>query len=147
MYICSPRLPGARPAPRLPKSTPTYDTKFGGIYFISRVKENMVLQTLASKRFDADNEVNVGVISDELVGPSSAGVTMRRTAYRDPATQEYYEFVTSEMTLAPGLIAQLYRMRWDIEKVYDEVKNRLHETKPASRARTWNGISFCGSCR
>ena len=71
----------------------------------------MVLQTFASNRFDADNELNIRIISDELVGPSSVGVTMRRITYRDPATQEYYEFITSEMTLAPGLIAQLYRMR------------------------------------
>ena len=61
---------------------------------------------------------------------------MRRIAYRDPATQEYDEFITSEMTLAPGLIAQFYRMRWDIEKVYDEVKNRLHEQKAWASSAT-----------
>ena len=40
------------------------------------------------------------------------------------------------MTLAPGLIAQLYRMRWDIENVYDEVKNRLHEQKTRASSAT-----------
>ena len=33
------------------------------------------------------------------------------------------------MKIPPGLIARLYRMRWDIEKTYDEVKNKLQEKK------------------
>ena len=33
------------------------------------------------------------------------------------------------MTLPPGLIAHLYRMRWEIEKSFDEFKNKLQETK------------------
>lgn len=54
-----------------------------------------MLQTLASNRFEADNEVNIGVLSDELVGPSAVGVTMRRIAYRDPATREYGNTMSS----------------------------------------------------
>jgi len=33
------------------------------------------------------------------------------------------------MTLAPGLIAYLYLRRWDIEKTYDQFKNKYHEQK------------------
>jgi len=33
------------------------------------------------------------------------------------------------MTIPPGLIARIYKMRWDIEKVYDEMKNKLDEQK------------------
>lgn len=33
------------------------------------------------------------------------------------------------MTLPPGLIAQLYRVRWDIEKVFDPFKNKFLERK------------------
>ena len=36
---------------------------------------------------------------------------------------------TNEMTLPPGLIAHLYKMRWNIEKSFDEFKNKLHEAK------------------
>ena len=34
-----------------------------------------------------------------------------------------------EMTIAPGLLARIYQMRWNIEKVYDAVKNKFHEQK------------------
>ena len=33
--------------------------------------------------------------------------------------------------MAPGLVAYLYKCRWDIEKVFDELKNKLLETKAA----------------
>ena len=33
------------------------------------------------------------------------------------------------MTLPPGLIAFIYKKRWDIEKVFDQFKNKLMEKK------------------
>lgn len=33
------------------------------------------------------------------------------------------------MKLSPGLIVLLYRRRWDLEKVYDQFKNKFHEKK------------------
>ena len=33
------------------------------------------------------------------------------------------------MTLPPGLIAFIYKKRWDIEKVFDQFKNKLMENK------------------
>ena len=33
------------------------------------------------------------------------------------------------MTLPPGVIALLYKQRWDIEKVFDEFKNKMLERK------------------
>ena len=37
--------------------------------------------------------------------------------------------MTNEMNLPPGLIAFLYKLRWDIEKIFDEKKNKLEEKK------------------
>ena len=54
---------------------------------------------------------------------------LRRVTYRDPADGKLYVFMTSEMSLPPGLIAFLYKLRWDIEKVFDEKKTKLHEKK------------------
>ena len=54
---------------------------------------------------------------------------IRRVTYSDPATGTVYIYMTSEMTLPPGLIAFLYKLRWDVEKVFDEKKNKLHEKK------------------
>ena len=33
------------------------------------------------------------------------------------------------MALPPGVLAGLYRRRWEVEKVFDELKNKLGEKK------------------
>lgn len=99
-----------------------------GVYFISRQKDNMKLETVGLNRWDASDPVNHGVLSDELVS-TSQGVAVRRIGYRCAVRGQNFEFITSEYTLRPGAIAHLYRMRWEIEKVFDQFKNKLGETK------------------
>jgi IS4 transposase len=37
--------------------------------------------------------------------------------------------ITHEMDLPPGVIVELYRRRWEAEKVFDQIKNKLGEKK------------------
>lgn len=99
-----------------------------GIYFVSREKDNMNLEVLEQKPFDPDDGRNTGVLSDELVRTSKE-VMLRRIVYYDVAEDREYIYLTNQMELPPGIIAHLYKMRWDIEKVFDELKNKLGETK------------------
>jgi hypothetical protein len=102
--------------------------KAKGLYVISCEKSNSAADTVGINRWDAQDKRNIGIEADELVGVF-CGALLRRITYRDPADDKLYVFMTSEMTLPPGLIAFLYKMRWDIEKVFDEKKNKLHEKK------------------
>lgn len=106
-----------------------------GIYLISRVKENMRLEVIGEKSFDPKDPVNQGVQFDQLVS-TSQGVMMRRVTYQDPVSGEVFEFVTSEFTLPPGWIAHLYRLRWNIEKVFDQLKNKFGEKKAWASSAT-----------
>jgi hypothetical protein len=45
--------------------------------------------------------------------------------YVDPLTATAYEFLTNELEAPPGVLAELYRRRWTVEKVFDQVKNKL----------------------
>lgn len=99
-----------------------------GIYFISRDKENMALILSGNRPYDQDDPINVGVLCDELVG-TSKGCSIRRVTFTDYTDHKTYVYITSEMTLPPGLIALLYKMRWNIEKVFDETKTKLAEKK------------------
>ena len=49
--------------------------------------------------------------------------------YQDAQNGKVYEFLTNEPDLPPGVIAELYRRRWEAEKVFDEVKNKLGQQK------------------
>lgn len=95
-----------------------------GIYVISREKENSTAETVGVKMWDRLDPRNAGVLNDELIGVFGQ-VLMRRVTYQDPATGHVYRFLTSEMTLPPGLIAFLYKVRWDVEKAFDQKKTKL----------------------
>ncbi len=109
--------------------TQWYNWKCGsGIYIITREKSNSALIETASNLIDKADPRNNGVISDvKLI--SSLGYALRRIVYCDPETGNVYRFLTNEMTLPPGLIAFLYRLRWDVEKLFDQFKNAMDEKK------------------
>jgi IS4 transposase len=87
--------------------------------------------------FDANDPINAGVVSDELVGTGNSEV-LRKVTYADVHSGEVLEYITNVMDLkiAPGLIALLYKMRWDVEKSFDEMKNKLRERKAWASSAT-----------
>jgi hypothetical protein len=98
------------------------------VYFISRVKEGMVYDWLDDRPVDPHDPRQRGVTADRHI-MTRDGQQMRIIAYTDPATGQAYEFLTNEMHLPAGVIAELYRRRWDVEKVFDQIKNKLGEKK------------------
>lgn len=99
-----------------------------GIYFISRYIDTLSLTKQGDYPFDAGDPVNAGIESDQFAS-SGNGSPIRLITYVCPSTGVRHQFLTSETTLPPGLIAYLYKMRWDIEKVFDEVKIKCRENK------------------
>jgi hypothetical protein len=117
----------------------------GGVYFISLTKENMKLEVIGQNPIDANDPNNAGITADELVA-TSQHVSVRRVRYTHPATGQPLEFITSEMTLPPGVIAFLYLRRWDLEKVFDELKNKLgsdHAWASSSTAKHMQAQLLC----
>ena len=98
------------------------------VYFISRVKEGMVYDWLADRPVDPHDPRQRGVTADRHLMTRESH-PMRIIAYTDPASGQAYEFLTNEMDLPAGVIAELYRRRWDVEKVFDQIKNKLGEKK------------------
>ena len=64
----------------------------------------------------------------ELVA-GAAGVLLRRIEYVEPLTGKVLVFLSSELTIRPGLIGFIYKLRWDIEKSFDQIKNKVGEKK------------------
>ena len=119
--------------------------RIGGLYVISREKENMKLEVVGLNLWDRTDPRNQGVLSDELVS-TSQGVAMRRVRYHCPLRDEAFSYLTSEYTILPGAIAHLYRMRWEIEKTFDELKSKLGEIKAwatTANAKTMQAHFLC----
>lgn len=106
-----------------------------GIYFLSLRKENMVTELAAVNGFDRASGVNRGVVSDYQLR-TAGGFIVREVTYRCEATGQTFAFITNLTNLQPGVVAHLYKMRWDIEKVFDVFKNRLDETKAWAKGDT-----------
>jgi hypothetical protein len=105
------------------------EAKRSGVYFISREKANMDIGVIGlTPGFDRGEPRNAGVTADELVGPGGGGQMLRRVSYTD-ANGAAYRYLTTEMKLPAWAIVLLFKLRWDIEKVFDEVKNKLLERK------------------
>ena len=98
------------------------------IYFLSLEKENMKLRTLGLTGFDLKTSIDAGVLADELVGQDN-GAMIRRIKYQCPDSGKVFAFITNVMDVEPGLIAHLYKLRWNIEKTFDELKTKLTEKK------------------
>ena len=100
----------------------------GGFTVITRTKANLVVQESRPLDWNRKDRRNQGVLSDERVQFGEPG-EFRRIRYQDPETDEIHEFLTTEFHLPPGIIAQLYRLRWDIEKFFDACENLLAEKR------------------
>ena len=106
-----------------------------GVYIITLEKSNSALEFISEMQWDASDSRNNGVIFDEVV-ISSSKCKIRRITYCAPVTDKIYAFLTSEMTLAPGIIAFLYKLRWDIEKFFDQSKNKFGEKKGWAKSKS-----------
>jgi hypothetical protein len=100
----------------------------GGFTVITRMKENLVVREARPLSWNKTDRRNQGVLSDERVRFGERG-EFRRIRYQDPESGEIYDFLTTEFHLPPGVIAQLYRLRWDIEKFFDGCENLLAEKR------------------
>lgn len=98
------------------------------LYFLSRPKENMIFEWVADRPVDRADPRNGGVLSD-LTVRSREGHPLRLVIYHDALTGETYEFLTNEPDLPPGVLVELYRRRWEAEKVFDQLKNKLGQKK------------------
>ena len=85
------------------------------VYFISRVKENMVFDWIESVSVEGKDPRNHGVTEDRRVRTRD-GHLLRIVYYTDPQSAEEYEFLTNEPDLPPGVVVELYRRRWEAEK-------------------------------
>lgn len=88
----------------------------------------MVFELAQDSPWDKSDARNRGVLGDWKVR-SGEGHALRLVMYQEGLGGEVYEFLTNEPDLPPGIIAELYRRRWEAEKVFDEVKNKLGEKK------------------
>jgi hypothetical protein len=99
-----------------------------GVYVVSRAKSSMKILSTDPNEYSKESMVNAGVLADDSV-ITGCGISMRLVTYQCPTKGTIFKFVTTITSVEPGLIAYMYKCRWDIEKVFDETKRKLLEAK------------------
>jgi len=95
----------------------------------------MCLEVEKERVIDVAQPINQGVTGDRVV-TDRRGIRVREITFCNPCDGQVYVYLTSEMTLEPGLLALLYKARREIEKVFDETKTKLAEKKPWATTTT-----------
>jgi len=103
-------------------------SKQSGVYFLCMKKENQCLERVKEREIDFEQKINEGVQWDHVV-VDRRGIQIREIGFYNPSEGMHYVYITSEMTLEPGLLVLLYTIRWGIEKIFDETKNKFNQQK------------------
>jgi len=81
---------------------------------------------LSEKTHDPLAQFPERVISSHLVRTSNQ-IQLHRIVYKNPKDAKVYTYLTNDVTLPPGLVVLIYKQRWDIEKVFYELKSKMKE--------------------
>lgn len=118
-------------------------------FFVTRGKSNLVFERQYSRPVDKD----AGLRCDQtikLTGEDSSEKypePLRRIKYIEPETGKTYVFLTNNFVLAPQVIADLYKSRWQIELFFKWIKQHLRikvfygTSENAVKTQIWIAIS------
>ena len=98
------------------------------VYFLSRVKANRIFEWVQDFDWNTSAARNRGILADCKVR-SRAGHALRLILYQEALSGAVYEFPANAPDLPPGVLAELYRRRWEAEQGFDEIKNKLGQKK------------------
>ena len=110
------------------------------IYILTGWKDNLAPLTAIPRPFDPAHPANALVISDEILYFNNTPGTWRRITARCPDSEEIYTTLTNQMTLSPGALNQCRRLRWTIEKAFDQQEQKLDEPKAWSTSEVGKRI-------
>ena len=118
-------------------------------FFVVRTKSNVILQ----RRYSHPVDRTTGVRSDHtviLTAFGSASVypdTLRRVSYLDVDTRKRFKFLTNNFTLPAVTIAQIYKLRWQVELFFKWIKQHLRikafygTSENAVKTQIWIAVS------
>lgn len=101
--------------------------KESGTYFITMEKANSAAEVTSKDQCDHADPRNKGIESD--VSVRAGGQKLRRITYTNPMDKKSYVYLTNELNLPAYLLVSFYKHRWDIEKVYYQLKSKFNERK------------------
>lgn len=99
--------------------------------FVTRIKDNASYLKIAD--LDIGERIHNGVLRDEIIeinvkkGKEKETTTLklRKVSFYDRANKREFEFLTNVFDLRADLIAALYKIRWQIELLFKQLKQNF----------------------
>jgi hypothetical protein len=99
------------------------------IYILTAWKDNLAPMTSMPREIDRTNPANELVLKDETIYFNNSPGSWRKITAISPDSDEIYITLCNQMTASPGTINQCRRLRWNIEKAFDQQEQKLDERK------------------
>jgi hypothetical protein len=97
--------------------------------FVTRIKDNA--SYLKIEELDIEERIHNGVLKDELIefevkkGKEISKLRLRKVVFYDRANKREFEFLTNLFEMRADLIAALYKIRWQIELLFKQLKQNF----------------------
>jgi len=117
-----------------------------GVHFVTRLKDNATYFVVEQRE-----PVDEGVRADEIVmmekwAGSETAPFLRRVEYWDEDNQRDLVFLTNHLDLPAGIVAAVYKERWQIELLFKALKQNLRvktfvgTTANALKTQIWTAL-------
>ena len=97
--------------------------------FVTRIKDNAVYQTTEIN--EVDDDIHSGVEQDEIIeviikeNGIDSKLKLRKIQFYDRNLKRRFEFLTNLFEMRADLVAALYKLRWQIELLFKQLKQNF----------------------
>ena len=97
--------------------------------FVTRIKDNAIYEVVEVN--EIPEKIHSGVLSDEMIefeikdDKTISKLKLRKVKYYDREGKREFEFITNLFDLRADFIAALYKIRWQIELVFKQLKQNF----------------------
>ncbi|MCF6169331.1 IS4 family transposase [Lutibacter sp.] len=97
--------------------------------FVTRLKDNAVYETISEQ--DIAGHIHSGVEKDEIIeiqvkeNNQTRTLRLRKVQFYDRKLKRRFEFLTNLFEMRADLIAAIYKLRWQIELVFKQLKQNF----------------------
>lgn len=100
-----------------------------GTGFVTRIKDNAVYEI--TEKLEIEDHIHSGVLDDSIIEVSvkensgNSTLKLRKVVFYDRNLKRKFEFLTNLFELRADLIAALYKLRWQIELLFKQLKQNF----------------------
>jgi len=97
--------------------------------FVTRIKDNAVFETVENNAIG--EEIHSGVLEDQTIevtvkeDGAESKLKLRKIRFYDRVLKREFEFLTNLFGMRPDLVAAIYKLRWQIELLFKQLKQNF----------------------